>query len=296
MKKILIACAAATMSLAALTSCGNSGSDSANDGLGDSISVAFGKSNGAQFAMSYLSIPESERGSFNKESILRGLKEVIMADTADQGFLAGLSIGLNLNQTLANLEQSGISVDRRKFYDEFAKAFKADSVAPEEMAKLQSELQGMMQRAQEMAQAKKQKELEESPEAKANTKAGEEYIAKQMKEDSAVKKSDTGLAYKIEAEGAGEAPTDADEVAVKYVGRHIDGTEFDSSNGEAVNFRLGQVIPGFSEGLKLLKKGGKATLYIPAALAYGAHGTNNIGPMETLVFEVELVDINPAHE
>lgn len=300
MKKLIIACAVATVAVAGLTSCGKS-AEGGNDAFGDSLSTAFGQVNGGQFAQSYLTIPENERAKFDKESILRGIKEVVMTDTADQGFIAGLNIGLNLSQTLAQLEQGGVKLDRRKFYDEFAKAFKADSVDETKLTMLQGELQGMMMRAQEMVQKKQQEEAEaqrkalaEGPEAKENSKAGAEFIAKKMKEDSSIKKTESGLAYKVEAEGDGAQPADGDNVSVIYTGKLIDGTVFDSSNGQAVKFPVNGVIPGFSEALKMMKKGAKYTIYIPGDIAYGPEGTpdGKIKPMSTLVFDVELVDIN----
>jgi len=82
-----------------------------------------------------------------------------------------------------------------------------------------------------------------------------------------------------------------------YRGSLISGTDFDSSysRGEPVSFPLNGVIPGWTEGLQLMKVGGKARLVLPSALAYGPGGMGEaIGPNETLVFEVELLDINPA--
>src|SRR4029079_6257408 len=85
-------------------------------------------------------------------------------------------------------------------------------------------------------------------------------------------------------------------VKVHYVGTLVNGTEFDSSvkRGEPVEFQLDQVIPGWTEGLQKISKGGKIKLYVPPQLAYGDEGRPGIPPASTLVFDVELIDIKPT--
>ena len=109
-----------------------------------------------------------------------------------------------------------------------------------------------------------------------------------------VKTTPSGLQYKIVKEGTGKAPKASDTVVVHYKGTLINGKEFDSSykRGEPATFPLSGVIKGWTEGLLYLKEGGKAMLYIPSNLAYGKSGAGaDIGPDETLIFEVELVKI-----
>ena len=124
-------------------------------------------------------------------------------------------------------------------------------------------------------------------------KKGEEFIAKKKQEDPNIKTSATGLSYKIEKEGVGAKASNEDIVKVKYKGSLIDGTIFDDSKGEAREFPVSGVVPGFAEGLKLLGKGGKATLYIPGKLGYGAQGqpAAGIGPNAMLIFEIEVTEI-----
>ena len=101
----------------------------------------------------------------------------------------------------------------------------------------------------------------------------------------------SGLQYKIIKEGTGESPTISSTVTVHYTGKFIDGSEFESSRGgNPATFPLGRVIPGWTEGLQLVKQGGIIELYIPSELAYGVQGSGaRIGPNSTLVFEVELL-------
>ncbi|WP_224223098.1 FKBP-type peptidyl-prolyl cis-trans isomerase [Escherichia coli] len=128
-----------------------------------------------------------------------------------------------------------------------------------------------------------------------NEAKGKEYREKFAKEKG-VKTSSTGLVYQVVEAGKGEAPKDSDTVVVNYKGTLIDGKEFDNSytRGEPLSFRLDGVIPGWTEGLKNIKKGGKIKLVIPPELAYGKAGVPGIPPNSTLVFDVELLDVKPA--
>jgi FKBP-type peptidyl-prolyl cis-trans isomerase FkpA len=106
----------------------------------------------------------------------------------------------------------------------------------------------------------------------------------------------SGLQYKVLAAGSGDSPKATDEVTVNYRGTLLDGTEFDSSykRGQPANFVLSRVIPGWSEGLALMKPGAKYQLWIPPQLAYDLRSPPPIPPGSMLIFEVELVGVKPA--
>lgn len=115
------------------------------------------------------------------------------------------------------------------------------------------------------------------------------------KKSASMKKTETGLFYTIEKEGEGVNPKPSDQVTVHYTGRFMDGTKFDSSvdRGQPATFGLGQVIKGWTEGLQLVKPGGKIKLLIPPALGYGEQGyPGAIPPSSWLEFDIELIKVN----
>ncbi|HET6527435.1 MAG TPA: FKBP-type peptidyl-prolyl cis-trans isomerase [Balneolaceae bacterium] len=133
-------------------------------------------------------------------------------------------------------------------------------------------------------------------EAKENLKEGKAFLA-ENKEKEGVKVTESGLQYKVLEEGSGVSPDSTDIVRVHYKGTLLDGTVFDSSyeRDQPAEFPLNRVIPGWTEGLQLMKEGGKFKFWIPAGLAYGMRAPQGspIGPNETLIFTVELLAVNP---
>ncbi|MGH9494683.1 MAG: FKBP-type peptidyl-prolyl cis-trans isomerase, partial [Candidatus Sulfotelmatobacter sp.] len=127
----------------------------------------------------------------------------------------------------------------------------------------------------------------------ANRKEGEAFLAANKSKPGVVALP-SGMQYKILKEGSGPKPTAGDTVSCNYRGTLINGKEFDSSykRGQATSFPVGGVIKGWTEALQLMPVGSKWQLFIPSDLAYGDRGTGgDIGPGETLIFEVELVSI-----
>ena len=149
------------------------------------------------------------------------------------------------------------------------------------------------QRREMMAALQKFVREKANEEGRNNLKVADEFLDKNLDENSDVKETPTGLQYKVLLEGAGESPGKTDKVKVHYVGRLIDGSEFDSSikRGEPSSFGLNQVIKGWTEGLQLMKVGSKFEFYIHPNLGYGARPKSNIPPNSLLIFEVELLEI-----
>lgn len=130
--------------------------------------------------------------------------------------------------------------------------------------------------------------------AEKNKAEGEKFLAENAKKPD-VKTTASGLQYQVITEGTGPKPKDSDVVKVHYKGTLLDGKTFDSSydRGTPATFPLAGVIPGWREGLALMPVGSKYKLWIPASVGYGEAGTPGgpIGPNATLVFEVELLEI-----
>ncbi|WP_440998962.1 FKBP-type peptidyl-prolyl cis-trans isomerase [Fodinibius sp. SL11] len=198
------------------------------------------------------------------------------------------SLGFQNGQFMA---ESGMSED---IDPELVKAGLEQAMNKQEGLLSDVEMKQAIQKFQiEARQKAQQKKIEES---KGNQEKGEEFLAKN-KEKEGVQVTDSGLQYKVLEEGSGATPGEEDQVRVDYEGTLIDGTVFDSSyeRGEPATFPVNRVIPGWTEGLQLMKEGAKYKFFIPGDLAYGQNPPpgSQIGVNETLIFEVELLEVNP---
>jgi len=116
----------------------------------------------------------------------------------------------------------------------------------------------------------------------------------EFRQQEGVRELKGGVLYKVEVSGTGKTPKLSDRVKVRYEGRHVDGRVFDKSKGDdPQEFRVDRTVTGWQEVLPLMREGDKWEVVVPSHLAYGAKGSpyGNIGPNETLVFTIELVDI-----
>lgn len=203
------------------------------------------------------------------------------ADLTSQKQKASYGIGRNVGQ---RFKHDLIELDLEAFVQGFRDvlADKPSPISDEEMMKVMEALRAdVSARASETAEKAK--------------KAGDEYLA-QNKSKEGVKTTASGLQYKVLKEGTGTAPKATDEVTVHYKGTLTDGTVFDSSydRKEPVTFKLDEVIPGWTEGVQLMKPGAKYQFVIPPALGYGEEGQGPIPPASVLLFDVELLKVNPS--
>ena len=187
------------------------------------------------------------------------------------------ALGLGIGQQIKSMNIENFSIE------DFAKSI-SDVMEDKETAFTSREAQVMLQ---EFFQ-KKQKE-----EAEKFIAEGKAYLDENAKKEG-VTVTKSGLQYKVLQEGTGKSPKATDTVRCHYEGRLLDGTVFDSSykRGEPADFGLNQVIPGWTEGVQLMKEGAKYRFTIPYLLAYGEQGAGaSIPPFSTLVFDVELIKV-----
>ena len=173
--------------------------------------------------------------------------------------------------------------------DTFEKGFR-DGYEGNDSALTQEQMQEVLMTYQKEQEEQFAKDMQTK--ATENKTAGTAFLAENAKKEG-VKQTDSGLQYKVLKEGTGKSPKATDVVEVNYEGKLIDGTVFDSSyeRGEPIEFPLNQVIAGWTEGLQLMKEGGKYEFYIPSDIAYGEAGNAGIEPNSTLIFTVELLKV-----
>lgn len=179
-----------------------------------------------------------------------------------------------------------IAIDSNEFVQGFLDALnKKSAIDPAVKEKVIQQFQMEQQSKQQAKAAQK---------AADNKAKGAAFLAENKKKEG-VFTTPTGLQYKIVKQGNEEHPKATDVVKVHYHGTLIDGTVFDSSvqRNEPATFPLNRVIPGWTEGVQLMTKGSKYIFYIPSNLAYGDREAGAITPGSTLIFEVELLEINP---
>jgi len=199
---------------------------------------------------------------------------------------ASYAIGVNIGK---GLHRDGVDVDPALIQRGIR-----DAIAGGKLALTDDEMKAALTSLS--ADLKKKADAETAAAGEANKKEGEAFLAANKTKEG-VQTLPDGLQYKILTPGNGPKPTASDTVVCNYKGTLINGTEFDSSykRGQPVTFPVGQVIKGWTEVLQLMPAGSKWEVYIPSDLAYGPQGPGRgpIGPNQTLIFEIELVSIQP---
>lgn len=188
---------------------------------------------------------------------------------------ASYGIGLNIGRSLAEIEEHVDMVALMKGL--------TDALAEAEPALSDKEIDAAMDRFEEVVQAEARER---------GAREGAAFLEENGARDGVVT-TESGLQYEVLREGDGDGPVAGQRVVVHYRGSLPDGTEFDSSyGGDPVNFAVDELVPGFSEALKLMKVGGHMRVAIPSEIAYGEEGSAPvIGPNQVLVFEIELLGI-----
>ncbi|MDO4440686.1 MAG: FKBP-type peptidyl-prolyl cis-trans isomerase [Moraxella sp.] len=208
-------------------------------------------------------------------------KSTVVTDKSTETQKISYIIGYEQGQNLKNMtEQTGEKLD----IEIYNKAV-ADAVAGKESALTDEQIEAV-------GKAYEERKLKEAQDKAVKNKAdGEKFLAENATKEG-VKTTASGLQYKVITEGTGPTPKATDTVIVNYEGKLIDGKVFDSSyeRGMPAQFKVNEVIKGWTEGLQLMKKGSKYELYVPSELAYGEAGNPAIEPNSVLIFTVELLD------
>lgn len=244
--------------------------------LKKNISVVAGLA--ALVAVSYIGF-----GAYNKEGTALAQSDKasssnvdLGSDQAKLGYTIGTQIGRDLVQggMMRDIEVNALVAALRD-----ATSGAAAKMSDEEMLA-----------AQQAFQVKRQ---EEYATLASNNKAAGEAFLESNKAAEGIQTTATGVQYEVVREGKGAQPSATDTVRVHYLGSLIDGTPFDSSysRNEPADFPVNGVIPGFAEGLQLMKEGAKYRFVIPSALAYAEQAPESIGPNQVLIFEVELLEV-----
>ncbi len=208
-----------------------------------------------------------------------GEKSKLKTDTEQFSYAIGVEIGRSLDPISTDLDFKALKHGMND-----VQAGKDLAFSDEELEKIK------MTVAQTLMEKQQQKR---TADGEVSLKKGEEFLAENAKKPNIVT-TGSGLQYEVLSEGEGAKPAETDIVTVHYKGTLLNGDTFDSSydRGQPIQFPLDRVIPGWTEGVQLMKTGAKHRLFIPAHLAYGEMGSGDkIGPNETLIFEVELLDV-----
>lgn len=289
MKKFILGFA--SLAMLALGAC--SGEKSADDAekqelskeFTDSVSQIYGKMVGGYVLSDYLNFSDEMKNDKTREDMIRGIR-IALSEGNNDGVAIGMQIGVKILQEMQQFEELGLNLDPNILLGQFIKAFNEDSVDMVALRTLSNSLSNAMSQARVVQHENKVAELANSPEAQQNAISGKAFLDKKRTEEG-VNATNSGLLYTVDVAGDTSDITDNAPLKVIYKGMLIDGTVFDQRT-EAVAMAPGSVVPGFGEGMKLIGKGGKGTLYIPAELAYGLEAPEVIGPNQVLVFEIEI--------
>jgi FKBP-type peptidyl-prolyl cis-trans isomerase FklB len=204
----------------------------------------------------------------------------LVTDKDKQSYAIGLSVGKGLHRDSIDVEPK------------FVLQGLEDALANGKVLLTDDEIRTVMTELQTQVRQKQQEKMQ--AEAVANQKEGAAFMAANATKEGVVSLP-SGLQYKILVAGTGPKPLATDSVVCNYRGSLIDNTEFDSSykRNQPITFNVGGVIKGWTEALQLMPVGSKWQLFIPPDLAYGERGKPPIGPNATLIFEVELLSIQP---
>ncbi len=282
MKKMILAIA---MLMALGVQTGDAATEAEFKAQQDSLSKAYGKYFGS--VLSYMS--EQEK-NINIDDFFKAFDIVMQADTTNQGYMSGLSVGMELTRKMMqNKLQNGVTLDKGVMVNALKEAVAQKGLDRDAVGKAYSDMAVLEQSTEEMARTF-------SPKTIAMKKAGEDYIAKLLASNEGYVKTASGLVYKMLQKGNGKCYGDNEDVRMLYTGKHVDGSIFDKSR-DTTALNTGRVVAGFKEAVMMMSPGAKMIAVLPSDIAYGDRGAGrrqngefSINPGETLVFEIETFE------
>lgn len=298
MKKImLMAAAVLAISFAA---CDKNGSSNPNyegfDSLfsqaqTDSLVMAMATASGSQLGNQFAEV-QTQNPSLSREDFIKGFRYAMAADTAT-AFGYGMQSGMQLKYQLRQFADKGLRVNQHAFIACFAKYFMSDSIDRYQSSIAQEEAGRLSRKLQQAEQKYQTAKLEQSAESMENIAKGRRVVDSLITNDG-YQATASGVAYKVLQPGEGETVKASDRVKLAYTAKTLDGRTFDGATAD--NARPQAVatrVPGLQEGLQKLQQGSKAVIYVPGREAYGVNLNNryNLGPNETVVYEVEVLEI-----
>lgn len=283
MKKVTFA----ALALAALTftGCNNNASAPKADmkNAVDSLSYMYGLAQGDGMKTYYLQ--RAGIDSTNIDQFIKGMLDG--AKSADDKDKNAYYIGLQMGQNIANNAVKGMNYNI--FGEDSTKTISVDNLFAGLIKGLKEKNIGFTQDQIRSIIEEKDSVIKEEVYGQTK-KEGMEFLAANAKKEG-VQTTESGLQYKVIKAGNGAVPKEDSKVELKYIGKFIDGTEFDSSRGEAIEMIVNRNIDGFKEALMMMPVGSTWEIYIPYNLAYGETMRGSIKPFSTLIFNVELVSI-----
>jgi FKBP-type peptidyl-prolyl cis-trans isomerase FklB len=227
----------------------------------------------------------------NIDEFITGLSQAMNQSDERKAFNLGVAIGSQFSSMAGNISDEIFAgedlFNRRLFISAFSSSLKKEDLLLDDAEEI---VQAASEKARETAELRKSEGLREH--SAGERAAGEAVLAENKTKDGVVTLP-SGLQYKVLKQGTGSIPTASDRVKVDYVGTLLSGEQFDSSieRGEPAVFGVTQVIKGWTEALQLMPVGSKWIVYVPYDLAYGNRDMGTIKPYSTLVFEIDLLDI-----
>lgn len=297
--KLISACAAIAAGMA-MTACGCGDKCEAADdttvckATSDSISETYGLMVGSMINGELRYYAAHEDNSYDPREFVKGMQSVLGTPKED-AYLAGVNAAIRISADLHQLQEQGVKVDRSKLMEALRKTILADSVGEAEGNEYATQYRRLLEQVQQKAQKRDEARKNLSPEAQQNARTGAAFVAKAIKEDPNVNAID-GMGVRVDRTGAGSVLRKGDRALVNVRVMRPNGQQVMQSDSTVLAVSQGEMPDALFTGLTVLAKGGKATVYAPGEKAFGVNGIpqSNIGPNEAMIFEIEVLEVNPT--